>query len=231
MLCQGVDLGNLGAGKTIVGAVTGGYRFVFQDCKLGASVTLAATPTFRGSTIDFIRCDSGATNYFDSRYWYEGTQSQETTIVRTGGASDGTTTESWKLVTTANSTWLANFESQPITIWNDSTSAITTLTIYGTTTGGGVPKDDEIWAEVEYLGSASTPQGSFVTSTKASNLAASAATNNSSDASTWGGGGAGNGFKIVVPSFTPGQKGPINITVKVAKASSTYYIDPKPVIK
>jgi hypothetical protein len=80
------------------------------------------------------------------------------------------------------------------------------------------------------ISGAGNPQGSFKTSTKADNLAASAATNNSADGSTWGGGGAGNGFKIVCPSFTPAQKGAINIYVRAAKASATYYIDPRPSI-
>ena len=227
----GVDLSAAGSGKTLIGGLSAPIAFMFADCKLGASVTLAAAQVAQGGAkIDFIRCDSGATNYFSARRWYEGSQDQETTIVRTGGATDGTTPLAWKLVTSANSRWTFPFESQPISIWNDSTSAITTLTIYGTTTGGGVPKDDEIWVEVEYLGASGSPMGSFITSTKANNLAASAATNNSSDASTWAGGGAGNGFKIVVPSFTPGQKGPINITIKAAKISSTYYIDPRPSI-
>jgi hypothetical protein len=230
-MLTGVDLSLLGSGKTIVAAPTGSDKFTFVDCKVGASVTKAASPTKSlGAVIDFIRCDSAATNYFDERYVFQGTQTEETTIVRTGGATDGTTPISWKIASTANSKWVAPFESQPITIWNDSTSAITTLTFYGTTTGGGVPNNDDIWIEVEYLGSSLTPQGSFVTTTKANNLAASTTTNNSSDGSTWGGGGAGNGFKIVVPSFTPGQKGPLNITIKVAKASSTYYIDPRPSI-
>lgn len=226
----GVDLSAAGSGKTLVGNGLYDTKFVAVDCKLGASVTAAATPAFRGATIDFIRCDSGATNYTDARYTYEGTQLVETTIVRTSGATDGTTLISWKFTSTANSNWVEPFESQPITIWNDSTSAITTLTFYGTTTGGGVPNNDDISVEVEYLGSSATPQGSFIVTTKADGLAASASTNNSSDGSTWGGSGAGNGFKIVVPSFTPGMKGPINIVIKVAKASSTYYIDPKPSI-
>jgi hypothetical protein len=229
LFVTGVDLS--GTTGTLVAASGTPYQVFMTDCKLGAAVTVAATPTDNaGSQVDIVRCDSGATNYRTERYRYEGTQTVETTIVRTGGATDGTTPISWKLVTTANSKWRWPLISQPITIWNDSTSAITTLTIYGTTTGGGVPKDDEIWVEVEYLGASGSPLGSFITSTKADNLAASAATNNSSDGSTWAGGGAGNGFKIVVPSFTPGQKGPINITIKAAKASTTYYIDPKPVI-
>jgi len=230
LIMIGVDLSALGSGKTIYGAgsVSGFARLI--DCKLGASVTVAGTISGPGRYADLVRCDSGATNYRDERYWLQAIQTVETTIVRTGGATDGTTPISWKIVTTTSAKWVGPFESQPITIWNDSTSAITTLTFYGTTTGGGVPNNDDIWVEVEYLGSASTPLGSFVTTTKSNNLAPSTTTNNSSDGSTWGGGGAGNGFKIVVPSFTPRMKGPLNITIKVAKVSSTYYIDPRPAI-
>lgn len=228
-IIRGVDLSAIGS-STLVSIADQNQKFSFIDCKLGASAVTSATPTGRGGWVDLIRGDSGATNYRDERYVYEGTQTVETTIVRTGGATDGTTPIAWKIATTANSKWTFPFESQPITIWNDSTSAITTLTFYGTTTGGGVPNNDDIWVEVEYLGSSATPLGSFVTTTKADNLAASVTTNNSADGSAWGGSGAGNGFKIVVPSFTPGMKGPINITIKVAKASSTYYIDPSPTI-
>ncbi len=227
---EGVDLAALGSGTTIVGALTGESLVTIKDCKLGSSVTVAATvANLGGASVYLIRGDSSGTNYRHEKYNYVGTQTVETTIVRTGGASDGTTTIASKLVTTANSRWVLPFEAIPITIWNDGTSAIT-VTVYGTTTGGGVPKDDEIWIDVEYLGSSGSPLGSFKTSTKADNLAASAATNNSADGSTWGGGGAGNGFKMVTPSFTPGQKGYLNITVKAAKASSTYYIDPLVVV-
>lgn len=230
-IIKGVDFSPLPNGTIINGAtsVSSSDRMNFINCKLPSSAVFNApnTPMF---TIDNIVSDSAATNYRNERYTYTGIQTTETTIVRTGGASDGTTPISWKFVNTANSKWILPFESQPISIWNDSTSAITTLTFYGTTTGGGVPNNDDIWVEVEYLGDASSPQGSFKTTTKSNNLAASVTTNNSSDGSTWGDGGAGNGFKIVVPSFTPAQKGPLNITIKVAKASATYYIDPRPSI-
>jgi hypothetical protein len=229
MFWEGIDLSVLGSGKTLFGNQGSTGNIVLKDCKLGSSVTVAASMGSVGSPrIDVIRSDSGATNYINSRFWFQGAQTTETTIVRTGGATDGTTPISWKLVTGANSRWTAPFESQPIVIWNESLSAVTTLTIYGTTTGGGVPNNDNIWVEVEYPGSGSFPLGAYITTTKADNLAASGTTNNSSDSSTWGGGGAGNGFKIVVPSFTPAMKGPLSIVVKAAKASSTYYIDPKP---
>jgi hypothetical protein len=225
MVCRGIDFSALGSGKTLVGSSSNApLHMTLIDCKLGASVTAAATPATPGTTTDLIRVDSGATNYRAERYRYEGTQTIETTIVRTGGATDGTTPISWKLVTTANSKWITPFESQPISIWNDSTSSVT-VTIYGIWGGGAVPNNDDIWIEAEYLGSSATPMGSFATATKANNLATGSAL--TSDSSTWG--GSTTKFKMSV-TFTPGMKGPINLVVKAAKVSSTFYIDPKPVL-
>lgn len=226
---DGVDLNNFSSGNTVANSGCRG-NITFANCKLNSGVVRTGLTT-SGAVISYIRCDHNATNYLTERHDCFGDQTTETTIVRTGGATDGTTVVAWKFVTAATRvSWVQPFVSLPITIWNDSTSAITTLTFYGTTTGGGVPNNDDIWVEAWYPGSASYPLASYISSTKANNLAASGTTNNSSDGSTWGGGGAGNGFKIVVPSFTPGMVGPINIVIKVGKASSTYYIDPKPSI-
>jgi hypothetical protein len=227
---RGVDFSALGSSITLA-SLTNATRLQiisFIDCRLPASVIFsgAAAASVAGPDLTIIRCDSGATNYRHERYKCEGTQTVETTIVRTGGATDGTTPISWKIVSTSGSRWLQPYESIPISIWNDTTGS-KTVTIYGTTTTGStVPNNDDIWIEAEYLGASGNPQGSFITTTKANNLAAAATTNNSSDASTWGGGGAGRGFKMVTPSFTVNQKGYITVTVKVAKVSSTYYVDP-----
>lgn len=217
---EGVDLSAAGAGKTLVGALPcGDYSFV--RCKLGASVTLAATPTGPSGRVDFIQCDNGATNYFQARFRYEGTLMQETTIVRSGGASDGTTLLSWKLVSTANSKWVLPFESFPIAIWNDTVGSPVTATICGIWGGGAVPNNDDIWMEVEYLGSTLTPQASFANNTKANNLATGSAL--PSDSSTWG--GSTTKFKMAV-TFTPQMKGYIYVRVYVAAVSQTFYVDP-----
>ena len=103
-LVEGVDLSALGSGTTLVAASTAALEHVFKDCKLGSSVTVAATPAGPGRTeTSLIRCDSGDTNYRTEKYSYMGVLTTETTIVRTGGASDGTTPIAWKVVTTANS--------------------------------------------------------------------------------------------------------------------------------
>lgn len=221
---NGIDLSAAGAGKTLFGnsATNCGVARVV-DCKINASVTKASTPSSPGGQeIDFVRCDSSGVNYSTSLVRYAGTLDHETAIVRTGGASDGTTPISWKVVTSANANLLEPFVCPPIAIWNDVSGSLVTATVEGVWGGGAVPNDDEIWIEVEYLGSSGSPQGSFVNDSKADILAAGTGQTGSSE--TWG--GSTTKFKLGV-TFTPQQKGWILARVKAAKASSTFYIDPK----
>lgn len=224
---RGIDLSAAGAGKTIVGAGTGPTAvYSFTDCKLNASVTLAATPASTGSgEIDYVRTGSAGVSYNQGRYRYSGTLTEETVIVRTGGASDGTTPIAWKIVTTANAHLPVPFEAPPIAIWNDTTGSAVTATLQAIWGGGAVPNDDDIWVEAEYLGDASSPQASFVNDCKANILAAGAG--QGAGAGTWG--GSTTKFALAV-TFTPQQKGWVLLRVKAAKASSTFYIDPRPVI-
>jgi hypothetical protein len=192
---------------------------------------LATTPPTYGSVIQSVRCDSGATAYKSARYQYEGTETTETSITRVGGASDPTgQAQSRKIVTTANSQWLRPFKAEPYAIWNPTAGANVTVTVCGTINAGALPNNDDIWLEVEYLGSSASPLGTIVTTTKANVLAANAAV--ASDGSTWNGGGSGAGwspFKLVatLSSPQPGMAGYLHARVRAAKPSSTYYIDPQ----
>ncbi len=194
------------------------------NCKLGAGVTVSAAQTLiAGGRVTVVDCDSGATNYRNEHYRFGGVQTTETTIVRTSGASDGTTPVSWKIVTDANSRWQVPYESLPISVWSDAAGA-KTVSIYGYWDNASVPNNDDIWIDVEYLGTAGSPLSSFATSGKASFLALLAAI--PSDTSTWGGGDTTTRFKMSA-TLTTALKGPITVVVKVAKASNTFYIDPK----
>lgn len=223
--CVGVDFSAAGSGKTICGnqSAAEGVRFTLIDCKLDAAVTKAAVPSSGGSTeVDFIRSGASGVNYnvFSSRI--SGTLNEEITIVRTGGASDGTTAIAWKIDTTANCTYSLPFECPPIAVWNDTTGSSVTATVEGIWGGGAVPLDTEIWLECEYLGSSSSPLGSFVADCAADLLTAGA--NQTSSSETWG--GSTTKFKLSV-SFTPQMKGWVYGRVKCGKASSTFYVDPK----
>ncbi|RVA31033.1 hypothetical protein EN935_14130 [Mesorhizobium sp. M7D.F.Ca.US.004.03.1.1] len=222
--CQGVDLSASGSGNTIVGTPssnTTGATAELIDCKTNAAVTIAAVPQSHGQIeIDAMRVGSTGVNYNQYRGRYTGSLVEETTIVHTGGASNGTTPISWKIVTTANATWHFPFEAPPIAIWNDTTGSAVTATVE--CRAAAIPNDDELWLEVEYLGDASSPQASFVSDVKATLLTAAAAQASSSE--SWGGSTAS--FKLDV-TFTPQQKGWVLARVKAGKASSTFYVDPK----
>ena len=53
----------------------------------------------------------------------EAALTNSTTIVRTGGATDGATPISWQILTTTISRWLQPFESFTVAEWNAVTGA------------------------------------------------------------------------------------------------------------
>jgi hypothetical protein len=229
VIIEGVDLSAITG--TLFNYNASASRAVLRNCKIGAVTMEGGFNAGIGTMLDVIRCDSGATNYRHERWLPAGSHVIETTIVRTGGATDGTTPISWKIVTTGtiiNWNTPAVMECMPMAIWNDTTAATRTVTVFGIWGGGAVPNNDEIWIEVEYPGSSSTPIGTIATTTKSDPLATGSAV--ASDTSTWG--GSTTAFKLVatLSSPQPAMKGPFLVTVKAARASSTYYIDPAPVL-
>lgn len=221
-----VDLSASGAGKTLVGDGQAD-PIALVNCKLNASVTVAAVPSdnSRGGC-DLIGCNSTTNVERNERYRYQGTLTTETTIIRTAGASDGTTAYSWKIVTTANSKRTFPFETFEREVWGDTTGSSKTLTIH-TVTDNVTLKDDEIWVEVEYLGSSATPVATLITDAAATVLT-TGANQDSDSGEAWTTTGLGTPVKqALAVTFTPQMKGPIRWRVKVAKASTTVYVCPK----
>jgi len=171
-------------------------------------------------------CDNADTNY---RLWIEdylGTIKHESTIVRSGGASDGTTPLSWIMTSLANAEYpTLHLYSPEIAIWNDTTGSSKTVTIE-VITDNVTLNDDECWLEVMHLGTSGYPLGSWVTDCKADIMATAAAQASSSE--TWTTTGLTTPVKQKLSvSFTPQEKGYIIARVVLAKASTTVYIDPK----
>lgn len=203
--------------------VTGGQAMdiFFQNCKLGAAVAASTgTPlSMRSCRVHIHNSDSANTNYRTSLADYPGTISYETTIVRTGSrATDGVTPISWAMVTTANATFFTPLVSEEITLWNELTGAALTLTLY--LISNTTLNNNDAWADVEYSGTASYPQG-VISSSRMVTLATPVAL--TSDTSTWG--GSTNKYKISL-TFTPNTKGLLTARFYQGKASATTYIDP-----
>jgi hypothetical protein len=226
--CRGVDLSAMGSGKNLTYAAFNG-DVTFDRCKLGASVVFtpgAGYSAFLGSNIYVLNSDSGATNYRNEKWTYCGSQVRETTIVRTGGSSDGVTSAASKIVTTADAKWIAPYEAMPLTVWCDTVGSVT-VTVYGIWGGGAVPNNDDIWIEVGYLGSAASPVATTDTSNGKANYLATATAQAADAGSTWG--GSTTKFKMAV-TVTTAMKGLIKVYPKAGKFSSTFYLDEKPVL-
>jgi hypothetical protein len=169
----------LSTGNTLMG------NWLIKDCKLNAAMSIATPPEY-GHTMQLVRSDSSGTAYKSARYQYEGTETTETSIVRTGGAVDPNgQAQTRKIVTTANAQWLRPFKAEPYAIWNPTTGSTVTVTVYGTVNSYYLPFNDEIWIEVEYLGASGSPLGTILTTTKASVLAGNLPV--TADTSVWSG--------------------------------------------
>ena len=225
---SGVDLSAFGSGKSLVDQSGGGYQdFYFENCKLGSSVsiTTGTIPGQGGATVRLVNCDSADTNYRYHLSTYQGTVSHETVIVRTGGASDGTTPISRKLISTANSKFFSPLTTDPIVIWNELTGSSQTITVE-IITDNVTLTDAEIWLEIEYLGTSGFPISSFV-SDQVSDPIFGTPANQATSSVDWTTTGLTTPVKQKLSaSFTAQEKGPIRVKVMLAKPSTTVYVDP-----
>jgi hypothetical protein len=171
-------------------------------------------------------CDSADTHYRYRKATQFGTIQDETTLVRTGGASDGTTTYSYKLVTNADAEHpMLTLDTPEIVRWNDTTGSSITVTVEFLHDSATALKDNEIWLAVMYLGTSGVPLASFVND-GVSVVATAASQASSSETWTTTGMANPNKQKMSV-TFTPQEAGFLHATVRMAKASYTAYVDPK----
>lgn len=213
----------LGAAFGCTGSVT------LNRVKLPASWTgslFSSEPTMPDFRISMYNCDSGDTNYKLLVGDRQGTMRDETTLVMTGGASDGTTGISWKVVTSANANEaLTPFETNWISQWNTSVGASKTITVeilHDSTTD---LTDAEIWLEAEYLGTSGVPLGM---SASGQRDALSTATPHASSTVTWTTTGLTNPRKQKLTlAFTAQEIGNVLVRLMIGKSNWTGWINPE----
>lgn len=217
------DLSNINTALATLSSLNGG-RIDIQNCKLHASVS-ATTGTSGGAACNNVNvdnCDSSGTNYKFNRSGYNGTITPDITNIRTsvGGFTDGYTPQSVKVVTSANNSFMFPLELPEMPDWNDNSGSSKTATVE--IASDVTLTDADIWMTVEYLGDASSPKGSIVSSRMSSIIGIP--TNLASSSETWG--GSTTTKQKMSVTFTPQQKGLIKTRVFVAKKSLTVYVDP-----
>jgi len=162
------------------------------------------------------------------RSWVEdpyGTIKDETTVVRSGGASDGASACSWKITRNSRSAqFYTELITDPIVVWNTSTGSSKTVTLEFVHDSVTNLKDDEIWIEVQYPGSGGL--GTLVNDRKTDIMATGA--DQAASTETWTTTGLSNPNKQKLSvSFTPQAAGLFRAVVHMTKASYTVYLDPK----
>lgn len=221
VLLTGCDFTNLNT--TLVKAIANTQlNLVLRNSKIHSSLA-KTSGTNDGNThmdVKFINCSSSAINYSLNESNYSGSLEHELTTVRTGGASNGTTTVGWKMVSNSVVSKVVPLISEDIAIWNESTGSSKTVTVE--IAGSSALTDAEAWLEVEYQGSSSTPKTTIVDD-KCAELATPA--NQTTSSATWG--GSPSSKQKLEVTFTPQMKGIIRARVYLAKASTTLYVDPK----
>lgn len=231
---QDVDLTAVGTGKLFqVSGTAGLCRAVLTRCKLPSDLGGVTATAYDGAgyqdKILLHHCSSANRTWDFQEVSAEGVVTPETTIVRTGGASDGAQAISWKMVATAAlSKFQMGLSSPVIHLWNSSTSQMT-VTVHGIWDSASNLKKDEVWIEVEYPADTSSGLGTIATS-RVIYAPADTPADLTTSTETWGGSMSNpNKFKMAV-TFTPAKAGPIAVRVYVVKPSTTLYICPKVVI-
>ena len=227
-LVSGVDLSALVSEDALVlGSITGNSRFVFNNCKLGADVAVlsGSIPSQSAAEVSLLNCDSGDTNYRMEIYRGAGSVKQETVKVRTGGASDGTTGLSWAMASTAIISLPAPLCTPWITGWIDTAEEKTWTAeiLHDSLTD---LQDDEVWIEVEFMGTSGFPLSTLSTDRVADVLASAA--NQATSAETWTTTGLTNpNEQALSVTETVAEIGQWRARVCLALASKTVFVCPK----
>lgn len=221
---QGFDFSNLPSTVNLIGISHGGCTALFRDIIMPASwsgAPISSSDVKDGHRVEVWRYKVGSAW---NRFWLRDTRrdlTPETTIVRTGGASDDDGNYSVKMVTTANCAYPATVaRSMPMAVHNTTTGSSLTVTVQIIHDSATALDDDELWVEVE------EPDGTITTDAVASVIATPAAQTSSSETWTTTGMSNPNEQELSV-TINASIAGPLLVTVCCAKPSTTLYICPK----
>lgn len=225
-----------------MGGANGQVIITLRRCKLHASYNLIRSggAAAIGDSVTLENCAAGtisaAPRGITGRVDYRGTCVEDVTNFRSGGASDGDTPYSLKLVATTNTTEV--FQpvcTREIPIWVEAGDS-QTVTVYFA--GASDRDDDELWIEVHSPNETDSPnttaQGRFQ-STRCDPNATPAALSRSAS-TTWDGAGTGidggTGQQYAQVTINPAVAGWCIVRACLANKASgaTVYVDPFPVV-
>lgn len=226
---RNVDLSTIGAAQNIVtlSSSTPLVPISINNCKLNASlggVLSGSIPAYGDGGIDVIISDSSTSTSREEHYSFSGSVIADLANYLTAGASDGTTHKSWKMASNASANFFRPLMAPDIFQWVATTGSHTFSLYLSTLTG--TLKDSEFGFDIEYMGSASTPQGTLDTTCP---LYLSTGSNLAPDTQAWTGQGGITKLQVT-KTVTINEKGWVRITPRLNKASQTVWVDPLVVV-
>jgi hypothetical protein len=181
---SGVDVSAASSGKTLFASHTMNGISELEGCRINNSVTLYETQAEFGGEQILSQVSGSALNYPLNRNAYGGSQSTSVTVYRTSGASQpDSQAVGWNINTNSSAKRLMPFQAIPISAWNATTGSSVTATIYGIVDAAAIPTNAQIWADIYYLGNASYPLMSVLSTAPATVL--TTASNLTADTSAW----------------------------------------------
>jgi hypothetical protein len=184
VVMEGVDFSGLGS-NTLYNSNQSNIQLLALNCKFSSNMA-AIVANGGGALFDVLNSDSGTATYRQERHRFEADLTTSTSVVRTGGAVYFGTGVAWDIISAASSaSWVGPFTCPPSWIANQTTAANVTVTIYGIWFGSALPTNAQIWHDVEYLGSASSPLASLGAGGVANTLVT--ASSWAADTSAWDG--------------------------------------------
>jgi hypothetical protein len=225
---SGCDFSSGASSMNLTASTDNEVSVMFRNCKLPASWSgsvNSSTPG-AGSIFELHNSDSGDTNYRYQRKTQFGIIDSNTTNVRTGGASDGTTSLSWKMVSNADTEWNhQTLDTGEIVRWNETVGSAITATIEILHDSVTNMTNQQIWLEVQYLGTSGFPLGVFTNDSSGDYL--STAADQTASSVAWNTTGLTNPNKQKLSvTFTPQEKGFIHGVIRLAQASKSVWVDP-----
>lgn len=226
-----VDLSLITTSAHLVSAsnIIGENWYKFNNCLVATNLAGVMTGTIAAPNlvnVDFVVSDSTANVLVrEEHYQYSGSLVQNTTNVRTGGASNGTTATAWTVVTLAGAKAVYPFWCPDIYQWIDSTGS-KTISVNIANNSSIIADNLDIGFEVEYLGSSASPIGTMASTAPGALGLLSTTTDWTDVAGTEFWGGSTTNEQVMSKTVTINAKGWVRVRPYVLRAGFTVYIDP-----
>ena len=228
---DGFDFSTLSSAMVLFTDTVRAGKVVLKNCKMPSGWSqnnlVSSVGAYPNSRYEMYNCDAGDTQYKFRIKDFAGLISDETTIIKTGGANNGAVGFSAKMVTGANAKeGNGGLTLFPLTKKVESVGSALTATVDIIHDSATALNNADIWMELTYLGTSSSSKSTITHNRRTSPLATAA--DHATSSATWATTGLTTPNKQQLQiTFTPQEAGLVSATVHLAKSSSTVFVDTK----